>query len=40
MIEAEWRLYSVGNLTIIGADNGLSPRRRQAGILLIVNNNN
>ena len=33
--------YSVGNLTIIGADNGLSPGRRQAiiwtnaGILLI-----
>ena len=31
LIEAEWRLYaSVGNLAIIGSDNGLSPGRRQA----------
>ena len=40
LIEAEWRIC-VGNLTIIGSDNGLSPGRRQAitwtkvGILLI-----
>ena len=38
--EAKWRIY-VSKLTIIGADNGLSPGRRQAiiwtnaGILLI-----
>ena len=31
LIEAERRIC-VGNLTIIGSDNGLSPRRRQAFI--------
>ena len=46
LIEAQWRIYAlthicVGNLTIIGSDNGLSPYRRQAiiwtnaGIVLI-----
>ena len=31
LIEAEWRIYiCVGNVTIIGSDNGLSPGRRQA----------
>ena len=40
-IEAEWRIYALVNLAIIGSDNGLSPGRCQAitwtndGILLI-----
>ena len=41
VIEVEWRIYASGDSVIIGADNGLSPMRRQAiiwtnaGILLI-----
>ena len=42
LIEAEWRIYTSVNYTIIGSDNGLSPAWRQAinwtnaGILLTV----
>ena len=41
LIEAEWRIYTSVDNTIIGSDNGLSPVRHQAiicfnaGFLLI-----
>ena len=40
-MEAEWRIYASGKLTIIGSNNGLSPGQRHAiiwpnaGILFI-----
>ena len=36
LIEAEWRIYASVDKTIIASDNGLSPIRRQAIVVLSI----